>query len=231
MRHGRKSKAHALTGYKRHVRSLLGSTLVRDAVAQPANQAEHDALETLWPALEPHGPVLSLAMDRAYLSSPLLRSLTAQGVAIVAKPWPLRHQGRFLKEQFQIKLAEREVTCPAAVTVRLVGAGRRAQFPADTCARCALQVHCTTSARGRTRSLHPQEALLIALRAKRQTAEGRQALRQRTDVEHTLAHMDQLQGKRARDKGTRKNTLDLRRTAAVHNLQRLQWVQTLERVA
>jgi Transposase DDE domain/Transposase domain (DUF772) len=231
MRHGRKSKAHSFTGYKRHVLSLLGSTLVIDAVAQPANQAEHDALATLWPALEPHGPVLALAMDRAYLSSPLLSSLQAQGVEIVAKPWPLRNEGRFTKEQFQIKLAEREVTCPAAVTVPLAGAGHRAQFPADTCARCALRVHCTTSARGRTLSIHPQEALLIALREARRTAEGRQALRQRTAVEHTLARIDQLQGKRARYKGTRKNTLDRRRIAAVNNLQHLQWAQALEQAA
>jgi len=231
MRHGRKSKAHAFTGYKRHGLSLLGATLVIDAVAQPANQAEHDALETLWPALEPHGPVQSLAIDRAYLSSPLLSSLTAQGVAIIAKPWPLRNRGRFTKEQFQLKLTKREVTCPAEVTVRLTGASHRGQFPADTCARCALQAQCTTSARGRTLSIHPQEALLIALREARRTTEGRKALRQRTAVEHTLARIDQIQGKRSRYKGTRKNTLDLRRTAAVHNLQHLQWVQALEQAA
>ena len=62
-------------------------------------------------------------------------------------------------------------------------------------------------------------------------AEGRTALRQRTDVEHPFARIDQMQGKRARYKGTRKNTLDLRRTAAVHNLQHIHRVQALERVA
>ena len=67
--------------------------------------------------------------------------------------------------------------------------------------------------------MHPQEALLIELRATRRTAEGRKALRQRTDVEHTLARIAQLQGTRARYKGTRKNTFDLRRMAAVNNLQ------------
>jgi hypothetical protein len=42
--------------------------------------------------------------------------------------------------------------------------------------------------------------------------------RQRTEVEHTFARLNQIQGKRARYKGTRKNTLDLGRTAAVNNL-------------
>jgi hypothetical protein len=50
-------------------------------------------------------------------------------------------------------------------------------------------------------------------------------------VEHTLARIDQMQGKRARYKGTRKNTLDLRRIAAVHNLQQIQWAQAVERAA
>ena len=72
MRQGRKSKAHPCTGYKRHVLTLLDSNLVVDAVAQPANQPEHEALATLWPSLAAHGQVQSLAIDRAYLSSPLI---------------------------------------------------------------------------------------------------------------------------------------------------------------
>ena len=115
--------------------------------------------------------------------------------------------------------------------MRLRGPGRRAQFPAETCGRCALQADCTTSAHGRTLSMHPQEALLIELRATRRTTEGRKALRQRTDVEHTLARIAQMQGKRARYKGTRKNIFDLRRMAAVNNLQHMHRVQLLEPAA
>ena len=46
MRHGRKSTAPPLTGDTRHVRTLLGAKRVVDAVCQPANQAEHEALAT-----------------------------------------------------------------------------------------------------------------------------------------------------------------------------------------
>ena len=231
MRHGRKSKAHPFTGYKRHVLNLLDSKLVVDAVVQPANVPEHVALETLWPSLETQGPVQSLAIDRAYLSSPLIGSLKAHGIAILAKPWPLRNGDRFTKEAFQLHLDRHEVTCPAGVTVSLKTSGRQAQFPAATCGPCPLRAACTTSGRGRTLSIHPQEALLIELRAARRTAEGRQGLRQRTAVEHTLARIDQIQGKRARYKGTRKNTLDLRRTAAVNNLQHIQHAQRAGRAA
>jgi hypothetical protein len=37
-------------------------------------------------------------------------------------------------------------------------------------------------------------------------------------VEHALAHVGHWQGRRARYRGTRKNLLDLRRVAVVHNL-------------
>jgi hypothetical protein len=231
MRHGRKSTAQLLTGDTRHVRNLLDSTLVVEAVCQPANQPEHAALETVWPSLAAHGQVCSLSIDRAYLSSPLIGALTTQGVEIIAKPWPLHNRGRLTKEQFQINLDAHEVTCPAGVTMQLRATGRQVQCPAALCGRCVLQAGCTTSARGRTLSLHAQERLLLELRAARHTAEGRQALRQRTGVEHTFARLDQIQGKRARYKGTRKNTLDLRRTAAVHNLQHIHWARALEQAA
>ena len=48
--------------------------------------------------------------------------------------------------------------------------------------------------------------------------EGRAKLRERTEVEHALAHVGHWQGRRARYLGTRKNLFDLRRVAVVHNL-------------
>jgi hypothetical protein len=172
-----------MTGYKRHVLTLLGANLVGDAVAQPANQPAPEPLETVWPSLAEPGQVRSLSMDRVYLSRPLIGALKAQGSEIFAKPWPLRNGGRLTKEQLQITLARHEGTCPAGVTVHLTSAGRRAQFPAAICGRCGLQADGTPSARGRTRRRHPQDTLLLALRAARRTAEGRQALRQRAGGE------------------------------------------------
>jgi hypothetical protein len=67
-------------------------------------------------------------------------------------------------------------------------------------------------------SIHPGEALLAELRRRRQTPEGRARLRERTQVEHALAHLGHWQGRRARDLGTGKNLFDLRRVAVVHNL-------------
>ena len=67
-------------------------------------------------------------------------------------------------------------------------------------------------------SIHPDEALLIELRERQVTPEGRAKLRERVAVEHTLAHVGRWQGRRARYRGTRKNLFDLRRCAVVHNL-------------
>jgi hypothetical protein len=95
------------------------------------------------------------------------------------------------------------------------------QFAADTCRACVLRDRCTTAVDGRSISLRPQEGLLQQLRATTRTLDGRAVLRQRTTIEHSLARLDQTQGKKARYKGARKNTLDLRRCATVINLQRL----------
>ncbi len=79
-------------------------------------------------------------------------------------------------------------------------------------------VHCTSSARGRSVSIHPDEALLGELRQRQLTDVGRAKLRERVAVEHTLAHIGHWQGWQARYRGLRNNLFDLRRTAVVHNL-------------
>ena len=57
---------------------------------------------------------------------------------------------------------------------------------------------------------------------------GREALRDRVAVEHSLAHVAARKGDRARYLGVQKNLFDLRRTAAIQNLEAL---QRLERLA
>ena len=47
---------------------------------------------------------------------------------------------------------------------------------------------------------------------------GRAKLRERVSVEHTLTHIGQWQGVRARYISSRRNLFDLRRIAVVHNL-------------
>lgn len=83
--------------------------------------------------------------------------------------------------------------------------------------QCPLQAQCTKSPKGRSVSIHPDEALLIELRQRQLTPVGRAKLRERVAVEHTLAHIGHWQGERARYRGLRKNLFDLRRCAVIHN--------------
>jgi transposase len=155
------------------------------------------------------------------LASAEIPTLHARSVTLHAKPWTARNGERFPKHAFAIRLADGVVECRAHQTAPIVPGRATVQFAADPCRACTLRQACTTAADGRSISLHPQEALLQQLRATTRTPDGRAVLRRRTTVEHSLARLDQIQGKKARYKGVRKNTLDVRRCATVANLQRL----------
>jgi hypothetical protein len=220
MRHGRKTRTKPFNGYKRHVLTLIDQDLIVDAIVRPANEPEHTALAQLEPALAPHGPLAELAIDRGYLASPRIGPLAAQGVTIRAKAWRSPNGTRFPKHAFAIDLVGGHVTCPAGQVAALAPGAAVVHFQPTVCEPCAQRDACTT-ARARSVSLHPQEALLQTLAAAQREPAGRAALRERVIVEHTLGRIGQIQGVRARYKGIRKNTLDTRRTAAVANLQRV----------
>lgn len=221
MRHGRKSRSRPFTGYKRHVVKLCTPDLIVDALVRPANEPEHAVLATLTTAVAAHGTLTDVWMDRGYLASAEIPVLTGRGVTLHAKPWTARNGDRFPKHAFTIRVAEGVVTCPAQQTAPIIPGRATVQFAADTCHACAQRTACTTAEGGRSISLHPQEAMLQHLRATMHTPEGRTTLRQRTTVEHSLARLEHIQGKKARYKGIRKNTLDVRRCATVTNLQSL----------
>lgn len=220
MRHGRKTKVRTFTGFKRHVVKLVDADVIVDAVVRPANEPEHTTLAQVLPAVQAHGALGELFIDRGYLASPVIADLHAAGIAIRAKAWTSHNGGRFPKHAFTIDLATGHIRCPATQTLPIPPGATTVHFPASTCQPCAQRPACTTARRGgRSITLHPQEALLQTLRAAQQDPAGRARLRTRTTIEHSLARVQQIQGHKARYKGLRKNTLDVRRVAAVTNLQ------------
>jgi hypothetical protein len=136
---------------------------------------------------------------------------------IFCKAFPVRNEPRFAKPAFTMDFDQGLLTCPNSVTLPFVPGGK-VPFPAQSCQASPLGAQCTTSTRGRSVQIHPDERLLAELRAAQQTSAGRARLRQRVKVEHTLAHVGRWQGRRARYLGQRKNLFDLRRVAVVHNL-------------
>ena len=222
MRHGRKTRTKLFTGYKRHVMKLVDADLIVGAVVRPANEPEHHALALLEPDVAQHGPLAEVQMDRGYLGSPRVEVLAAQGVAIRAKAWTSTNGGRFPKQAFMIDLVAAQVVCPAQQRAAIPVGATSVHFAATVCQPCPQRAACTTATRaGRSIAIHAQEALLQTLRAHQQRPDGRARLRERTTVEHALARVDQIQGPKARYKGVRKNTLDLRRVAVIANLQRM----------
>jgi transposase len=218
MRHGRKSRSVLFDGYKRHVLRDLDTGLVPAVGITPANAPQASVTGDIAADLEAAGFTLSeLHIDRAYLSSALVRD-RGPDLAIFCKARRVRNTGgRFAKDQFTLDFDTGQLTCPAGVTMPFEP-GKTVRFPEGTCAACPLRARCTASRRGRSVSIHPDEALLAELRERQHTPQGRAELRERVAVEHALAHVGHWQGRRARYRGTRKNLFDLRRVAVVHNL-------------
>jgi hypothetical protein len=225
MRHGRKSKHKRFNGYKRHVATDLDDDLILACAVTPANRPEDEAAAPLKADIERQklGPIDELSIDRGYLSSPVVSAIRKAGGTVLCRPWALPNGELFSKQDFKLNLRDKTITCPGGHTepFRL---GSVVEFPAAECDRCPLRAQCTTAARehGRTVSIGEDEPFQHRLRQRAATRAGRAQLRQRVGVEHRLAHLGARQGRRARYKGVRKNLFDVRRTAAVLNLETLQ---------
>jgi hypothetical protein len=226
MRHGRKSRSVRVDGYKRHVLHDLDSGLIRAVGITPANVPEASVTEAISEDLKRQEVDLKeLHIDRAYLSSHLVRQ-RSDDLQVYCKAWPVRQGKQFHKQTFTLDWERQLIRCPAQQEMPFVPGGV-VHFPKEICAACPLKAQCTTSPKGRSVSIHPDEALLVELRQGQQTPHGRSKLRERVAVEHTLAHIGHWQGRRARYRGLRKNLFDLRRCAVVHNLHVLARSQLL----
>jgi hypothetical protein len=226
MRHGRKSRSVRVDGDIRHVLHDLDTGLIRAVGMTPANAPEESRTEAISADLDWQKVALKeLHIERAYLSSHLVREQSSD-LEVYCKAWPVRISKHFHKQAFALDWERQLIRCPAWQEMPFVPGGV-VHFPKETCAKSPLRAQCTTSARGRSVSIHPDEALLVELRQGQQTPEGRSKLRERVAVEHTLAHVGRWQGRRARYRGLRKNLFDLRRCAVVHNLHVLARSQAL----
>ena len=120
-------------------------------------------------------------------------------------------------------MGKRTITCPNG-QMQHFELGDVVEFDSHVCDNCPLRAKCTTAeiGGGRTVSIADNEVLQQRFRKRLATREGRTILRRRVGVEHSLAHLARRQGPRARYRGIRKNTFDVRRAAAVQNLENAQ---------
>lgn len=220
MRHGRKSSSYAFNGYKRHVATDLDSGLIVAAAITPANLPEMTAMPVLHDDFEhQHIEVCELFIDRAYIASDFVEHVIANRGEVICRPWQFSNRGLFAKADFDINIRDRTITCPQGQT-QPFEFGTTVSFDGPTCRKCPLRTKCTKAMdRGRQVRIAPDEALQQRLRHLVATPRGRERLRERVPVEHRLAHVSSRQGPRARYRGVRKNTFDLRRVASLQNLE------------
>ncbi len=172
MRHGRKSRSQRFDGYKRHVLTDLEIGVVRAVGLTPANVPEAWISDAISNDLKAQDVTLvELQIDRAYLSSKLVRQRTEE-LKIYCKAWPVRNRdGRLDKTAFVLDWEEQKITCPNQITLPFE-VGAKVQFPKSDCGNCPLQAGCTTNPRGRSISIHAEEQLLQEFRQRQLTRIG-----------------------------------------------------------
>ena len=224
MRHGRKSDSKRFNGYKRHIARDLDSGQILACAVLPANQPEANAAPELKDNISRQRfHIGELHCDRGYISSCIVSEIIESGGQILCKPWAspnTSNREAFKKSDFKINLKNMTITCPAGETED-IDLGLRVKFDDTTCYHCHLREFCTANKgdSGRTVQISEDEVLQQRLKKQSATRSGRQRLRERTKVEHGLAHIGRIQGKKSRYRGTRKNTFDLNRAATVFNLE------------
>lgn len=225
MRHGRKSKTQRIDGYKRHGAADLDSEAIVACAVTPANVPEHEGLPELKADIDEQNIKMSeIHFDRAYMGSPVVVELEAEGTKILCKPWKMLNRWhQYTKDDFDFDFDSMTITCPAG-QIAPMRLGKSTEFTPSVCEQCELNSKCTKPSKvhGRCIFVSENEPLQQHLRDMSKTKEGRQRFRERVPIEHRLAHISQRQGNKARYRGTRKNLFDLRRSASIQNLETTQ---------
>ena len=229
-RHGHKSSNRHFDGYKTHVSVDPDSELIAAATATPANTADRDAIDELLaePGADSDSETKPAVVgDSAYADGATLASLGDNGYEVVAKVPPARNQtGGFTKDLFGIDLESSTVTCPAVHTVPITFGRRgvgRASF-APHCLACPLRADCTSSAAGRSITIHPHEAALQRAKAAQRSEDWKARYRaDRPIVERKIAHFTRRPwgGRKARVRGLERIRTDVATRAGVVNWARL----------
>ena len=222
MRHGRKTSSQKSDGYKGHI--LAGGkdhSLITATAVTAANIADSEAVEELLDQREENitEPLKKLSGDSAYGGANMRVEMQECNIELVAKVPPATNStGHFTKDEFQIDLENKAITCPANHVIEIKKAGSH-QFPAETCNECMLRAQCTSSANGRVVTIHEHEALLQQARLKQETPEFKEEYRLRPRVERVIENQTSKGARNARYYGKQKNGVQLMVHAVIHNFR------------
>jgi hypothetical protein len=226
-RHGHKSQNRRFDGYKAHTSIDPDSELIDEVVVTPANTPDRDAVDDLLAEHADAENKPAVVGDSAYADGATRQRLEDDGYEVLSKTPSVRNStGGFPKDRFVVDPDAGRVTCPAehTVTIRPArGGGGKASFAAH-CGYCPLRADCTKSRRGRTVTVHPQEAILQRARADQASPEWKTRYRaDRPIVERKIAHLMRRAwgARRARTRGRVRVATDIDTRAGAINLARL----------
>lgn len=235
MRHGHKSHSTLFDGHKAAVAVDTDTQLITAVDILPGNARDSvDALELVKQSKENTGMEVAEAIgDAAYGDGATRQAFADEGRTLIAKVPGRPHKAYFPKEDFKIDLEAGTCTCPAGVVTQVrrrlkshpdgEGGWQRPWgfvFDARVCSACILRPKCVASkkGKGRTVSLHPQEALIQQARAL-QHSEAFLEYRERRQVsEHRLGRLVGLGIRQARYFGRFKTLFQVLLAATVANL-------------
>ena len=235
MRHGRKSRSKRFDGHKAAVVVDTDTQLITAATVLAGNAPDNrEALELVEQTEKNAQVEVEEAIgDCAYGDGATRQAFVDAGRKLIARVPGRPNRSHFPKEDFTIDAEARTCRCPAGHESRTVKRrGMRKtqngksepdlyfQFDAAVCAACRLRASCVAArpGKGRTVTLHPQEALLQEARAFQKSEAYAPYRKLRQVAEHRLARLMQLGVRQARYFGRTKTLYQLLLAATVANL-------------
>jgi len=235
MRHGHKSNRKLFDGHKAAVAVDTDSQLITAVDVLPGNASDNTGVLKLIEQSEENTgiEVEETIGDCAYGDGATRKAFAEDERTLIAKVPGRPNKAHFPKEDFHIDLEAGTCTCPAGkVTRRLITATTRIDhsgqacrvkgfhFHGATCKKCQLRDACVAAGngKGRTITLHSQEALLQQARAFQKSEAFGEYRRWRQVSEHRLARLVQLGMRQARYFGRAKTLFQLLMVATVANL-------------
>jgi hypothetical protein len=235
MRHGRKSKSKRFDGHKAALAVDAESQLITAVAVLGGNAPDNEKALELVEQTEENAQVEveETIGDCAFGDGTTRQEFANAGRKLLAKVPDRPNSAQIPKEDFRIDLQNKTCTCPAGQEcATLESIGRRKdrngesqewlgfKFDPEVCAVCPLRPQCVSAGpgKGRTVSLHPQEALLQEARALQRSEAFSPYKELRQTAEHRIARLVQLGMRQARYFGRVKTLYQLLMAATVANL-------------
>lgn len=235
MRHGHKSSSNRFDGHKASVAVDTDSQLITAIDILPGNAPDNTrALELVKQSETNTGVEVEVAIgDAAYGDGATRQAFVDAGRTLVAKVPGRPNKVCFPKRDFNIDLEAGTCMCPAGVVTQVrrrlksypdkQGGWQRPWgfvFDASICGVCELRPKCVAGkkGKGRTVTLHPQEALLQQARTLQQSEAFGDYRKRRQVSEHRIARLVHLGIRQARYFGRVKTRFQLFLAATVANI-------------